>query len=127
MNCRYCNKLIPEGCEVATYAYWDTRPVETRQKFWCHPECKDVGIKQEAFDCQQIDADCNDCGHFKRGEVEKRWLSCMADGKPSVRLVNMGFIHGHCLKFDRATIAQPNKWTGMECFEHRRTVVRTLN
>lgn len=121
MICRYCNQPVEPKDAVATYAYWDTGPKAQRQTFWCHARCKDDGIKQEAYDCQLIDADCNDCKHFQRGQLEQRMLSCLVDGKPSMRLVNMGFIHGHCLKFNRPTIAQPNKWTGMECFEHRRS------
>lgn len=120
MTCRYCNQPIDPGKEVPTFAYWDSTPTEQRIVFYCHAACKMDGEKQEAFDCQLIDADCNDCRHFKRGQVEKRWLSCMENKKPSMRLVNMGFIHGHCLKFDRYTTAQPNKWSGLECFEHRR-------
>lgn len=95
-------------------SYWQGLPMPY------HKECRQAGIKQEAYDCQCIDADCNDCRHFKRGEVVKRMLSCMEDGKPSMRLVNMGIVRGHCLKFDRATEAYPKKWTGRECFEHRR-------
>ena len=120
MLCRYCNQSIQPGEAVVTYAYWDTRPVEDRQKFWCHAGCKDAGVRAEAFECQLIDADCNDCRHFQRGEVVKRWLSCMENKKPSMALVNMGWITGHCQKFNRPTVAQPNKWSGLECFEHRR-------
>lgn len=115
--CRYCDGEIPEQELVTTHSYWGGSP------FPCHKQCKDAGIKQEAFDCQLIDADCNDCKYFKRGEVVKRLLSCMENGKSSMKLVNMGFINGHCLKFDRLTQAQPNKWSGLECFEHRRTPV----
>jgi hypothetical protein len=96
-------------------------PIRGGTLFVCHPECKAFGEREEAFLCQQIDADCNDCKHFKRVEVIKRMLSCMEDGEPSMRLVNMGFIAGHCIKFDKPTFAEPNKWTGYECFEHRRT------
>jgi hypothetical protein len=113
-KCRYCDELVLESELTTTHSYWGGSP------FPCHKSCKVAGEKQEAYDCQVIDADCNDCKHFKRGEVIKRLLSCMEDGKPGTRLVNMGIINGHCLKFDRPTQAQPNKWTGLGCFEHRR-------
>jgi len=114
MNCRYCGQLI-NGDGVKTFSYW------SKAEFVCHPQCKESGEKQEAIDCQIIDSDCNDCRHFKRtNPEEKRWLSCMHNRKPSIRLVGMGYFDGHCLKFDLPTVAQPNKWTGMECFEHRK-------
>lgn len=95
--CRYCDKPIELGQEVKTMSYWFHLP------FWCHAECKKDGERQEAIDCQVIDADCNDCKHFKRGQAIYKWS-----------------IAGHCLKFDKPTVAFPNKWTGRECFEHRR-------
>lgn len=113
-TCRYCDKLI-DGLAAKTFSYWG------HYEFECHPQCKAEGEKMEAFECQTVDADCNDCRHFKRGNFEKRWLSCMEDKLPSMRLVNMGFSHGHCLKLDKPTVAQPNKWSGYECFEHRRS------
>lgn len=114
MDCRYCNKPIL-GTSVMTKSYWKGLPFES------HPECKEAGFWAEVIDCQTIDADCNDCRHFKRGEVIKRWLSCMEDKKPSMRLVNMGIITGHCLKFNKPALGHPNAWTGNECFEHRRS------
>jgi hypothetical protein len=110
--CRYCDK--PVETPVVTHSYWGGLP------FQCHAECKQAGQRQEAFDCQCIDADCNDCKHFKRGSLEERWLSCIENDVAAMKLVNMGFFHGHCLKFDRPTEANPKKWTGRECFEHRR-------
>lgn len=113
--CRGCGAVI----EAAQFAVWHT--------YWgamlapCHAACREAGMKAEAYECQCIDADCNDCRHFKRGEVIKRWLSCMEDGKPSMRLVNMGLVTGHCLKLNLPVMAQPNKWSGLPCFEHRRS------
>lgn len=115
-SCRYCNKPVEAKDMTSTLAYW------SGQTYTCHKDCKEAGLKQEVIECQTIDADCNDCIHFKRGEVVKRLLSCMENKKPSMKLVNMGVINGHCLKFDRPTQAFPNKWTGRECFEHRRKV-----
>lgn len=113
-TCRYCQQPVSEADSTITFSYWWSL------EFVCHKACKGAGEKQEAFDCQQIDADCNDCKHFKRGQLEKRLLSCIENGVAGTRWVNMGYFDGHCLKFDRPTIAQPNKWSGLECFEHRR-------
>lgn len=114
-TCRYCGKEIAPADLATTNSYWQGLP------FPCHRACKDAGMRQEAFDCQCIDADCNDCRHFKRGMLVQRWLSCIEDGKASKKLVNMGIFTGHCLKFDQPTEAYPNKWTGRPCFEHRRS------
>ncbi len=112
--CRYCSKEIEKDQELVTFSYWQG------VKFFCHKECKTNGEKQESFDCQNIDADCNDCKFFKRGELIKKWLSSIIDGKPGLIHFNTEVFNGHCLKFDKITIAQPKKCTMKECFEHRR-------
>jgi len=99
MNCRYCNKLIDDADWVTTLAYWNQTPDV------CHSGCKQSGERQEAIDCQTIDADCNDCKHFKRGQI--------IGGIPKA-------ISGRCLLDDTVTYAYPHFWTGKECFEHRR-------
>lgn len=114
MTCRYCSNPLPESEAVVTRSYW------MGEKHFCHKACKASGEREEAIECQSIDADCNDCKHFKRGALEQRMLGCVEGGRASRRLVNMGWFSGHCLKFDRPTTGSPNKWTGMGCFEHRR-------
>lgn len=113
-TCYHCAQPI-EGESVITRSYWKGLPFDS------HPACKIAGERADALECQTIDADCNDCKHFKRGEVIKQRLSCMENQRASMKLVNMGYISGHCLKFDRPTEAEPNKWTGLQCFEHRKT------
>lgn len=98
--CRYCKGSVIPSEAIITHAYWGG------SKFVCHTQCKQQGEKSEAYDCQCIDSDCNDCRHYQRGRLD-----------PKIKNV---FIDGHCLKFDKTTLAQPNKWTGHECFEHRR-------
>lgn len=114
--CRYCSLAIPEQELATTHGYWGGSP------FLCHKQCKDAGIKQEAYDCQLIDADCNDCKHFKRGKLLPPVVSFLKRTDSSVAQVTHqpNVFNGHCLKFDRPTLAQPNKWSGLECFEHRR-------
>lgn len=97
-KCRYCDQpVVDAGNAAITYSYWSAFP------FIAHPACKKAGERQEAFDCQVIDADCNDCIHFQRG-----------------KLVGEDIWSGQCLKFGIETRGCPNKWTGKECFEHRR-------
>jgi len=115
--CRYCAKPIADGEAAPTFAYWFATP------FVCHPACKDAGIRQEAYECQLIDADCNDCKHYKRGKLAPIMISHvrMPNGLiEEVRHQPNVIIGGHCLKFDEPTTAYPNKWTGRPCFEHRR-------
>jgi hypothetical protein len=108
MNCRYCN--LPIEHPVTTLAYWSQTPDV------CHPECKKSGERQEAIDCQIIDADCNDCKFFKRGIAGvMRWTGLLFSKDTTV-------VPGHCLKFNRPTTAYPHFWTGRDCFEHRRIV-----
>ena len=109
MTCRYCEKPIEQEQSIRTLAYWQQTPDV------CHVACKQAGERQEALDCQVIDADCNDCKHFKRGLVGvQRWAG-------------LGFVNdttivaGHCLQYEKPTTAYPHSWTGRDCFEHRRT------
>jgi hypothetical protein len=95
--CRYCGRGVPEPDCVITYSYW-----------WAmmdiaHQECAAAGRQEEAYECQCIDADCNDCRHFRR----------------DIRLRDDGF-SGRCLKFDEPTLAFVNFASGHACFEHRR-------
>ena len=91
--CRYCNKIIKENEFTITQSYW--------KALWfpCHKSCKDAGYKQEAYDCQCIDSDCNDCKYFKRDKGNK----------------------GQCLKYNIAVHTSPNFCSGFECFKHRKS------
>lgn len=113
-ECRYCGLEIISD-EVITHSYWGGFP------FPCHKSCMEAGIKQEAFDCQVIDADCNDCKHYKRGHLVYPIVSRLGtrDGVVEVSHQPNAFT-GTCLKFNKPTLAQPNKWSGFACFEHRR-------
>lgn len=95
MICRYCDKPVENG--VTTHSYWNAIP------FLCHAECKDAGYKQEAYECQVLDADCNDCKHFQRGPM-----------------LSKGAWEGVCLKDNTPTKAYPNFASCHPCFEHRR-------
>lgn len=116
--CRYCDKPVVTMAEASvTHSYWQALP------FICHKACKDAGIRQEAYDCQVIDADCNDCRHYQRGHLAAKVESlCLRDDGTEYILTHQPniIIGGRCLKFDRPTTACPNKWSGLECFEHRR-------
>lgn len=100
MSCRYCNQPLSEADAVPTHAYWNATPDV------CHKECKQAGEKQEAYDCQLIDAGCNDCAFLKRGKrlyqgVFATWT-------------------GTCLKTGDPVTPSPKTATGKPCFVHRR-------
>lgn len=102
-RCRYCAEPVTDGAGVPTRTYWGA-VVDV-----CHPACKREGERQEAVDCQTIDADCNDCRHFTaftrddpRYEASKHYRK------------------GWCGFHDRATTAYPVFCSGHPCFVHRR-------
>lgn len=106
--CRYCKKEINKEDEIETFAYWMTNEktknvqIELRPKFYSHKECLLEGKKKEAYDCQKVDQDCNDCKYFIRKEM-----------------LNKGVFTGQCSKFDKEVKAYPNFCSGHECFVHR--------
>jgi hypothetical protein len=66
-QCRYCDKQYKDGDDIqVTYPYYK----QTGRTFVysCHKSCFQSGSKGEAYECQAIDTNCNDCGFFKRGE-----------------------------------------------------------
>ncbi len=117
-TCRYCNSTVSELDDAVTHSYWQGLP------FTCHRVCKVSGEKQEAFDCQVIDADCNDCRHYERGKLATATVSLLKRTDGSSATVSHQpnvFVGGRCIKFNRSTLAQPKKFSGWECFEHRRS------
>jgi len=91
--------------------YWSTPTVLDKERM-----TKQQLIESDQFDAklddaaviamQTIDADCNDCRHFKRGAMKKvGWLTRFS---------------GHCLKLDVPATAWPTQYSGHPCFEHRR-------
>lgn len=124
--CRYCGSEVNEKSESSlTHAYWDfgMNGIDSCV-FICHKSCKVDGMKREAFECQLIDADCNDCRNYKRGKIAPKTISSYLNNQNGKLVTTIHqpdvYVGGHCLKFDRPTLAFPNKWTGRECFEHRR-------
>jgi hypothetical protein len=91
--CRYCGQ---DGATERTLSYWG------KSAFFSHEPCRKTGERQEATDCQTIDANCNDCKNYQR----KRNLQNTSTG--------------HCVKLNIPVTGSPNKWQGNECFEHRR-------
>lgn len=93
LRCRYCEKPISKDEAVITKGYW------LSSWYICHKDCRQEGEKEEAFDCQNIDSDCNDCLHFSRIK---------------------GF-QGLCLLKNKNVVANANFCSGYDCFVHRKT------
>lgn len=100
--CRYCGKIVEPEEKVTTLSYWMSIP------FTCHKRCKDQGEKEEAYECQLIDADCNNCKYFLRALASK-W-TCF----------------GWCAKFTAMTIASPKFATNHKCFTHRKQPIELI-
>lgn len=97
--CRYCKQHINPEDYAITYGYW--------HPFWfsSHISCKSEGYKQEAFECQTLDADCNDCVCFVREKSEAK-NNCP----------------GNCGKYNKLVFANSNFCSNLLCFEHRKIV-----
>lgn len=92
-TCRGCG-LPVTGDDFAIWTtYWWSH------HFPSHKACREPGMKEEAYECQLIDADCNDCRHFRREGGNK----------------------GLCAKTSLPVIAHPVFCSGHQCFEHRKS------
>ncbi|MCP3686713.1 MAG: hypothetical protein GY861_29090 [bacterium] len=98
--CRYCKKPIKGEEPYPCFSYWSS------YEFWCHKECYKDGNSKEAYNCQCIDADCNDCKYFNRGKMLKK-------GRASIW-------EGQCVKKKTKVKAYPNFCSNHPCFVHRR-------
>jgi hypothetical protein len=106
MICRYCKKEIEEKELTQTTAYWYSKQnTEGDGKYPCHIQCKKSGEEEEAYACQNIDANCNDCAYFKRGaRIDKH--------------THVGL----CAKFNKEVFAQPKVAELNRCFIHRKDI-----
>jgi hypothetical protein len=91
--CRYCFKEVDRSDAIITNSYWG----KGRRIFICHKVCKKEGEKDEAYECQKIDANCNDCKFFDR----KKYWCIKLDCKPPVAVT-------------------PNYCSHLDCFVHRK-------
>lgn len=114
-SCRACSAIITSRDFAVLHTYW--------QAMWapCHAGCREAGMKAEAYECQCIDADCNDCRHFQRNVTPN------PDMPPNQQLFPpIGGVRGNCLKFGHTVIANPKHASCNSCFEHRREPLREL-
>lgn len=98
-QCNSCKQPIIGETPVKRNTYWASLPILLHAR--CLPD-----FNEGVVECQRIDADCNDCAHFRRGRM-------LAKGSGSC-------FEGHCVKFDKLVLAYPNFCSGHPCFVHRK-------
>ena len=91
------------------YTYWNAcwKPI--------HKKCKQEYAKEEAYECQSIDANCNDCKFFKPKEKHKGIGSSWRTGEC---LKDNSYLNLFPDKY--IAYAQPNFAQCNNCFRHRR-------
>ena len=97
------------GFKTCSYCGWPFWVKEIATSYWhpgtkypVHKYCKKTYEAKIRAYCKDLDADCNDCKHFKRGE----WLSKTV-------------CSGICMKTGKPTEARPNHYSGKPCYEPR--------
>ena len=106
-GCRYCEKKVKEKDFCITTTYWWPRWATS------HKQCKEMGEKIEAYECQTIDASHNDCKYFQREHFDEK------------RKGDKGFIPkigvwvGYCTKCKKEVTTSRNFSENIPCFVHR--------
>lgn len=121
-RCRHCKQPIAKDDFDVVGGYW------SNTVFACHSYCKKEQMEYEAYECQLIDADCNDCAFFKRGEIIEPITQKHKDiilgvflNSPTVHKIgNPIKFHGFCEKHNIGTYAYPKTARGYTCFKHRK-------
>lgn len=127
--CRHCGGDVKRTEAGVIVGYWE--PIW----YIAHKACEKPGTLDEALECQCIDADCNDCGHFRRGNFNKlpdvsNYAIFTGNEESDIKeqkrymgdLMFVGSFDGECMKFGRHTSAWPKQATCRPCFEHRRLI-----
>ena len=113
--CKYCKQKIEESDFTISSSYWNN--------FWegCHKNCKEEGDKQEEIECQEIDANCNECKYFERKGFDENLEDKQGKGYiDRGKLFNtIGCYFGLCKKFNKKVTATRNICQGNKCFIHR--------
>lgn len=97
-KCRYCKQLIDNESKELTYSYWSNCFKQGPIWYICHKNCQKDGYKDEVYECQKIDANCNDCTFFERKKI------CI----------------GWCMKYQKEVISSNDLFQGNDCFIHRK-------
>jgi hypothetical protein len=126
-ECRHCKDEVLEKDFAICASYWNNGTFGS-SIYVCHKGCVKEQKENEAYECQKIDRDCNDCKFFKRGEVVEPLTQKHKDIIVSVDLKNPPIytigkeikFHGKCEKHNIGTYAFSQFASGYECFVHRK-------
>jgi len=112
-----CGKKIEKDDFDVAIGYWspDFRPV--------HKGCKKRWEQEEAYACQKIDANCNDCKFFKR-DISAKIVDVPKEYQDNIKhkflFPPIQGYKGKCEKFNVDVYANAKVATGMDCFIHRK-------
>lgn len=93
--CRYCYREVDRKDFDVAFSYW---PIQGIGPGWfaAHKNCIKSGYADEAYECQCIDSNCNDCKFLIRSSLM-------------------------CSAFDKKVDPQSNFCSCMKCFVHRKS------
>jgi len=111
--CSFCKKEIAEEDFDIAFGYW--RP------FWrsVHKNCKQEQENNEQYECQKIDANCNDCKYFKR-DIPSEKVDIPKGNECRSVLPPLKGYKGFCGKNKGIVYASPKIATSNNCFVHRK-------
>jgi hypothetical protein len=103
-KCKYCSEDLNDSI-VLTQSYWNGYYRGEKSVFYspCHEKCRKYGYEEEEYELQCIDADCNDCGYFKRD-----------------RNIDKDVAVGYCSKKQQIVKAYTQFCSAHPCFIHRK-------
>lgn len=110
-NCRHCKEKVTEDEFDIHVGYW------TPIWYPVHKNCAKACRAEEAYECQKIDAGCNDCKFFQRNTVQSE---TKADTAVNQFFPRINTIPGYCTRNNFQVEATPVSYQGMPCFEHRK-------
>lgn len=113
-KCRYCNLVVIQADACIYSAYWTPHT-----KYIVHKNCINELTKIEAYECQKIDRDCNDCFYFDR-KIDTHSIETSIEIQFTLLFPKINSTKGVCNKYKSLTFAYPNTCTLMPCFIHRK-------
>lgn len=121
-TCCYCDKELSEENFFIITSYWN--PI---WKPCCSENCAIEGYKIEEINCQEIDANCNECKYFERKGFSENTL-------PQTHNIiqPIGCYIGICRNkkskyYNKFVGANRNTFQGMSCFVNRKEIQNDKN
>jgi len=109
-ECRHCKKRVLEEDFDIAIGYW-------YPNCWyiCHKECVKEQRVGEAYECQKLDRNCNDCAFMVRDKVrQEKW-------NPNPGGINK-ILYGKCTNYDKDISFIANTSSICDGFAHRKDI-----